>query len=76
MNPYNVEDRYRINHLSKEPNGDTVILLYKNGKEFVYDKIKNVKKYLAKAFVNSQVAGAYINNNRDEFIKNYIYEKG
>jgi hypothetical protein len=76
MEPYTVKDQYRINHLSKQPDGDKVTLLYKNGREYVYDKIKNVKKYLAKAFINSEVVGAYINDNREEFLENYLHRKG
>jgi hypothetical protein len=40
-----VKDEFRKNELSLEPGGSVVRVLHRNGKEMIYDKVKNPSAY-------------------------------
>lgn len=41
-----VSDQYRTNPLSLKPGGCEVIVVFENGKRFIYDKIKKPQAYV------------------------------
>ncbi|CAB4159496.1 hypothetical protein UFOVP699_232 [uncultured Caudovirales phage] len=58
-----VDDNYRRNELSLEPGGVEVKIIYKNGTERIYDKVKNVKAYTSRAMRDSTVSEVWHGEN-------------
>lgn len=48
MNTLRVADRYRTNPLSHQYGGVEVLVIYKDGSRFLYDKVKFPAYYVAK----------------------------
>ena len=48
MNTLRVADRYRTNPLSHQYGGVKVLVIYKDGSRFLYDKVKFPAYYVAK----------------------------
>ena len=62
-----IEDDQRINNLSRQPGGVTLVIVYNNGKVLGYDKIKYPSKY--SEVVVSKEVGEEINNI---YMSNYV----
>lgn len=60
-----VEDEYRTNGLSLIPGGNTVKVIYQNGKSLTYDKIKNPSRYISTllAKTEDEIAQILVNGN-------------
>jgi hypothetical protein len=43
-----IADQYRTNELSLKPGGYELRVIYNSGKTYVYDKIKDPSRYIAK----------------------------
>ena len=54
-----VLDQFRTNYLSRKPGGTSVIVVYKNGRSYEYDKIKNIDAYIKKTLENPEVSQVY-----------------
>ena len=59
MSTFKVKDSFRT-ELSKLPGGETVTLHMHTGDSRVYDKVKNMRAYLYRAFKNPEVSHAQI----------------
>ena len=49
-----VTDPFRTNELSLLPGGKTVTITHNDGREFIYDKIKNPDRYIRNIFLYSE----------------------
>jgi hypothetical protein len=58
--PLRVADNFRTSEYSKQEGGCTVVVEYKDGRIFEYDKIKSPKAYIRKILENTTVSKAYI----------------
>lgn len=63
-----VTDEFRTNPLSEVPGGSIIEIVYKDGRNMVYDKIKSPAAYIAKLNL-SEIKQLFI-NGREFKIKN------
>jgi hypothetical protein len=63
-NELRVSDDHRKNELSLTPGGSIVKIVYRDGKRFVYDKIKNPIAYSDHAKKNETVVEIWIDNQK------------
>ena len=60
------------------PGGASILATKKNGKEVLYDRIKNVEAYLAKCFKRKGITSAWVmdgNGNNYQVFENQIEPK-
>jgi len=60
-----VKDKYRLNPLSLQPGGHTVHVVFEDGFEQIYDKVKYPKPYIKKISKESRrkIAKVYVDND-------------
>ena len=54
-----VDDKYRTD-LSRIPGGSSVTIVMNDGRQFIYDKIKNMRAYLSRTLRNVEVKHAIL----------------
>lgn len=62
MKELRVEDSKRTNDLSLEPGGSIIRVEYGDGKNLIYDKIKNHVSYINKVTLDPDVCRVYLND--------------
>ena len=60
-----VKDKYRKNPLSLQPGGHTVHVVFEDGFEQVYDKVKYPKSYISRISAESgrKIVKVYVDHN-------------
>lgn len=62
--PLKVSDPYRKNELSLKEGGSEVRILYQDGTQLIYDKIKNVDAYLNKIKNKDLISQVWVNGTQ------------
>jgi hypothetical protein len=62
MKELKVEDSKRTNDLSLEPGGSVVKVEYADGKNLVYDKIKNPRSYVSRIISDMEVMKVFVDD--------------
>lgn len=58
-----VKDEFRKSELSVEPGGTEIRVIYSNGRDVIYDRVKNTTAYCNKIKADPNSSEIWINNN-------------
>jgi hypothetical protein len=62
-----VGDQFRTNPLAATPGGSTIQIIYKDGRDMIYDKIKSPSAYIAKLSL-SEIKQLFINGREIKIV--------
>jgi len=58
-----VGDSFRTNDLSRQPGGSVVRVVYSDGPDRIYDKVKSVEQYTASLKKRANIAEIHVNGS-------------